>query len=454
MQMLGYSRDELLRLSAADIECRHAPEAIDAFHQESKRGVVEVQGTHRRKDDSTFPVEISLTSLMPTTPHRILAIVRDVTDRKRVEQEREEEARRKDEFLALLGHELRNPLAAIHLAVQVLSRGARGERQARMQEVIARQTATMRRLVDDLLELERITHGHIELKRECQDLAECLQRAVTAVQSKIAERKQELLLRLPAEAVQFMADGTRLDQIVGNLLSNASKYTAQRGSIELSGAREGSDVVIRCKDNGQGILPEDKQKIFQPFARGRTTGLGYGEASLGLGLALVKQLAELHRGTISVESRGAGLGSEFTVRLPLVAPPSVPAVAEEPKPARQSSGARSVVIVEDNPNVAIALKAALEQAGHSVQWFDDGPSALAGVSSLKPDALLIDIGLPGMDGYELAAKLKQHSHTKNALRIAVSGFKRRERTEAGDEFDHYFSKPVDVTALLALLDRR
>jgi PAS domain S-box-containing protein len=453
-QMLGYSRDELLQLSAADIECAHARDAIDDVHQRSKRGVVEVQGTHRRKDGSTFPVEISLTSLMPPTAHRILSIVRDITERTRLEQERAEEARRKDEFLAYLGHELRNPLAAIQLAVQVLSRGARGAHQGRMQEIIGRQTATMRRLVDDLLELERITHGHIELKQERQDLAECLQRAVAAVQSTVAGRNQELLLRLPPEAVQFMAHGTRLDQIVGNLLSNASKYTPRGGRIELSGAREGSNIIIRCKDNGQGILPEDTQKIFQAFTRGRTTGLGYGEASVGLGLALVKQLTELHGGTISVESRGAGLGSEFTVRLPLVAPPSAQAVAEEPMPSRRSAGARSVVIVEDNPNVGTALKAALEQAGHSVQWFEDGSSALAGVSSLKPDALLIDIGLPGMDGYELAAKLKQHSNTKDALRIAVSGYKRREHAEAADEFDHYFNKPVDVRALLALLDRR
>jgi nitrogen-specific signal transduction histidine kinase len=385
---------------------------------------------------------------------RLQSVVRDVTERKRLEQDRADEARQKDEFLAFLGHELRNPLAAIHLAVQVLSRGARGARQARMQEIIGRQTATMRRMVDDLLELERITHGHIELKRERQDLSECLQRAVAAVQSTVADRRQELLLRLPAEAVQFMADGTRLDQIVGNLLSNASKYTAQGGRIELSGAREGSDIIIRCKDNGQGIPLDSRQKIFEAFVRVSKAEFSHGEASVGLGLALVKQLTELHGGTISVESGGPGQGSVFTVRLPLVAPTSVQAVAEEPKPPRESPGARSIVIVEDNPHVGTALKAALEQAGHSVQWFEDGPSALAGVSMLKPAALLIDIGLPGMDGYELAARLKQHSNTKNALRIAVSGFKRREHEKADDEFDHYFSKPVDVEALLALLDRR
>ncbi len=188
--------------------------------------------------------------------------------------------------------------------------------RAKMEEVIVRQTAMMRRLVDDLLELERITRGHVELKLDRQDLAGCLQRAVEPMQSTIANRRQELLLRLPAESVQFMADGTRLDQIVGNLLANASKYTNPGGRIELSGAREGSDVIVRCKDNGRGISPEDQQKIFVPFARGRKTDESYGEASLGLGLPLAKQLTQLHGGTISVESGGMGRGSEFTVRLP------------------------------------------------------------------------------------------------------------------------------------------
>jgi nitrogen-specific signal transduction histidine kinase len=395
-----------------------------------------------------------MTSLSPDTPPRILAIVRDISERKRLEQERAEEARQKDEFLAFLGHELRNPLAAIHTAVQVLAGGATPSQRTRMEATISRQTALMRRLVDDLLELERITHGQIELKRERVDLAECLQRNIAAVQSTAADRNQELLLQPPAESVQFMADGTRLDQIVSNLLANASKYTRRGGRIELSGAREGPDVIIRCKDDGQGIPLESQQKIFEPFVRVSKATLGYGDASVGLGLALVKQLAELHGGTISVESAGAGLGSEFTVRLPMVAPPSVEAVPEEPDAACASVGAQSVVVVEDNPTVAAAFKAALEQAGHSVHLFEDGPSALAGVSSLKPDALLIDIGLPGMDGYELAARFKQHANTKNAVRIAVSGFKRRTHAGAGDEFDHFFNKPVDVKALLALLGRR
>jgi CheY-like chemotaxis protein/two-component sensor histidine kinase len=324
-----------------------------------------------------------------------------------------------------------------------------------MEEIIRQQTVMMRRLVDDLLELERITHGHIALNPERVDLAECLQRAVDAAQSAVSTRRQQLSLRLPSEPVLFRADGVRVDQIVGNLLTNASKYTEAGGRIELSGAKEGEVVVIRCKDNGQGILPEFQQKIFDPFVRERRTKLGYGDASIGLGLALVKQLTELHGGTISVESGGAGLGSEFTVRLPFVAPMSTPVALEPPVPPPASSPQRRViVVVEDNPSVGAALKAALEQAGHSVHLFGDGPSTLAAVSTLKADVFVLDIGLPGMDGCELAAKLKEQPNTAGALCIAVSGLKQYEHGVAADgNFDHYFTKPVDVPALLALFDK-
>jgi signal transduction histidine kinase len=448
--MLGYSRDELLQSFAADIESSYTAAAILEILESAKQTLMAVEGVHRRKDGTTLPVEMRLTSLAPTTPGQILAIVRDVSERTRLQQERAEEARRKDEFLALMGHELRNPLAAIHTAVHVLTGGPAPALRARMEEMIGRQTMMMRRLVDDLLELERITHGHIELKPAAINLAECLHRAVGAVQATVASRHQELVLHLPVEWVQFAADGTRLDQIVGNLLANASKYTPQGGRIELSGAIEASEVVIRCKDNGQGISPEYLQKIFEPFARGQKTELGYGEASVGLGLALVKQLTELHGGTISVESEGMGLGSVFSVRLPLVAaaPPAHFMTDKSVRPLRRS---RSVVIVEDNPSVARVLRAALEQAGHSVHLFADGPSTLAGMPGLTPDTLLIDIGLPGMDGYELAARLRQQTNLKNVRFVAVSGFGRQQHTR-DDQFDRYFTKPVEVPALLALLD--
>jgi CheY-like chemotaxis protein/anti-sigma regulatory factor (Ser/Thr protein kinase) len=245
-----------------------------------------------------------------------------------------------------------------------------------------------------------------------------------------------------------MADSIRLDQILGNLLTNASKYTKPGGRIELSGQKADDFVLIRCKDNGQGIPVQYQQKIFEPFTRGVKTELGYGEASVGLGLALVKQLTELHGGTVSIESSGTGLGSEFTLRLPLVSPATP---VETASPLRASRRTRSIVIVEDNPSVGATLQAALELAGHTVHLYTDGPSTLAGVSTFKPDVVLIDIGLPGMDGYELADKLKQQANTKDAHCIAVSGFKRRDDDRSA--FTQYLSKPVDVPVLLALLDQ-
>jgi PAS domain S-box-containing protein len=447
----GWSKEEALGKVSHTLLMTQFPEPLEhIFDVMARTGFWEGELVHTRRDGRRITVD-SRWAIQPGADagtFRILEICTDITERKMRERERAEEVRRKDEFLAFLGHELRNPLAAISTAIQVLSRGVPPAQRDRMEQIIRRQTGMMRRLVDDLLELERISHGHIELQASRVDLAECLHRAAAAVQSTIDGREQALALQLPSEPVAFMADGTRLDQIVGNLLTNASKYTPRGGRIELTGAVEGGGVIIRCRDNGQGISVEHQPKIFEMFARGSKTELGYGEASVGLGLALVKQLTELHGGSVSVSSGGAGLGSEFTVRLPLMSPPS----SEAPTPVGGvSARRRSIVIVEDNPTVGEVLQTALEVAGHSVHLFADGPSALAGVSTLTPDVLLVDIGLPGMDGYELASTLKQHPNTKDALFIAVSGFKRRDQTEARDAFAHYLTKPIDIAALLELL---
>jgi PAS domain S-box-containing protein len=379
----------------------------------------------------------------------------DITKRKQMEEEREREGQRKDEFLSLLSHELRNPLTAISFATHMLRSDVTQERRASLEETIARQVGLLERLVNDLLDLARITHGQINLKRESIDLADFLQRAAGSARPFLEERGQELVLRLPSERVWFMADGMRLEQIALNLLNNASKYTGRGGRIEFSGAREDSDVVIRCNDNGRGIPVEMQKKIFEPFTRLPLSGDSHGEASLGIGLALVRQLTELHGGWVWVESVGAGKGSQFVVRLPLV---KAPAARRPQSTALPSPGARrhlSIVIVEDNPDVAQTMTIALEQAGHKVAHFADGLSALSGLSGLKPDVALIDIGLPGMDGYELATKLRKKRNLRQTLFIAVSGFKQRVETgESRGVFDHYLVKPVNLTDLLTLLVRR
>jgi PAS domain S-box-containing protein len=381
-----------------------------------------------------------------------VASIMDITERKRMEEERAEEGRRKDEFLSLLGHELRNPLGAISNAVQLLSSGVTDEQRAFLDGMMNRQVKLMQRLLDDLLDLGRITHGYIQLKKERVELAKFLQHVSEVTQSTMVERGQELILRLPSEVVTFKADEARLEQIAINLLSNASKYTAQGGRIELSGAREGSEVVLRCKDNGRGIPRDMQQKIFEPFTRVEPFAESRGEASLGIGLALVKRLVELHGGTVAVESAGPGTGSEFSVRLPLEPAPSEQPDAPETKSSPTSLPSRSVVLVEDNSDVAGTLVVALEKAGYRVTLFADALSTLAGLSDLKPHAVLYDIGLPDMDGYKLAEKLRKERNLRDTLFIAISGFTKRPTAESADDFDHYLTKPVNISSLLNLLD--
>ena len=412
----------------------------------------------RWEEESVYPAgrrygEVAVTPLYDASgiATHLIGIVHDITERKRMEKERAEGDRLKDEFLSLLGHELRNPLAAISTGVQLLSGGVTDEERVSLNGMMDRQVKLMQRLLDDLLDLGRITHGHIQLKKERIDLAKLLQHVTGVTQSTTAERRQEMILRLPAEVVTFEADEARLEQIAINLLSNASKYTAQGGRIEFSGAREGSEVVLRCKDNGRGIPREMLQKIFEPFTRVGPLSDSRGEASLGIGLALVKRLVELHGGRISVESSGPGTGSEFLVRLPMQPTLSDQPPAPETKPAFTLRRSRSIVLVEDNSDVAGTIVVALKQAGYRVTLFADAFSALAGLSDLQPHAILLDIGLPGMDGYELAARLRKERNCRDSLFIAISGFKRRQTPEAADDFDHYFTKPVNLSSLLNVL---
>ena len=336
--------------------------------------------------------------------------------------------------------------------MQLILGGVAAERRAALDEMIGRQVAVLQRLVDDLLDLARITHGQIELRKEQIDLSKFLQKATVGARSAIAGRGQELVVRLPSRRARFMADSVRLEQIVVNLLDNASKYTDRGGRIELSGAREAFEVVIRCKDSGRGIPREMQEVIFEPFARVRAAGTST-QSGIGIGLALVKRLVGLHGGTVSVESGGPGTGSEFVVRVPLGEAECARVAPAARKPAPRERHPLSIVVVEDNPDVAQALTIALEHAGHKVNQFADGPSALAGAARLKPAAILLDIGLPGIDGYELAARLRQKRSFKNTLFVALSGFKRAETAgKPRGEFDYYFVKPVDYEKLLAILD--
>ena len=377
-------------------------------------------------------------------------------------RESEAELRRaseaKDQFLALLGHELRNPLAPIRNALEILRAGkADSTTAARMHEMMERQTTHLVRLVDDLLDVSRITRGKIELRREPVELGAAVRRAVDSHRSLLEEHGHRLRLSLPAEPIVLEADPTRLEQILFNLLSNAAKYTPGPGHIDLSVARDDGQAVVRVRDDGIGIRPEMLGRVFEPFAQADRLPERVQEG-LGVGLTLVRSLAALHGGTVSVASEGPGRGSEFVVRLPCLPPRATPARAAVEAPASARTGRRlRVLVVDDNADSAESLALLLQMAGHEVKMAHDGPSALAAARAHRPEVVLLDIGLPaGMDGYEVARRMRPEPGLERSLIVAVTGFgqeeDRRRAVHAG--FDAHLVKPVDLKQLSRLLASR
>ena len=384
-------------------------------------------------------------------------IVRDITERKRLEQELRsrlaelaENDRRKDEFLAMLAHELRNPLAAISTAVQLTAPFGDSEQSEWSMEVINRQIKHLARLIDDLLDVSRITRGKIRLRKETVDIAPILKSAVETVRSLLDERKHELTMAVTPGTLRLEADPTRLEQILSNLLSNAAKYTDNGGHIWLSADREGHDIVIRVRDTGIGLAPEKLPQIFELFVQGDRS-LARSEGGLGIGLTLVRSLTEMHGGSVTAASEGPGKGSEFTIRLSAAVRPETSAgQAEPPGPGEVHS---RVLVVDDNLDLARGLARLLKLIGHEVRMVHDGPSALEAARSFRPDVVLLDIGLPGMDGFHVARLLRAEDCGRDARIIAISGYgheeDRRRSREAG--FDHYLVKPIDYRSLVPLL---
>lgn len=367
--------------------------------------------------------------------------------------------RRKNEFLALLGHELRNPLGAMSNALQLtqaLDPAHPDYRQAR--EILKRQLSQMERLVDDLLDISRITRGVIELRQEPVDLAASMRHAADAARPSIESRQHEFHMRLPPQPLRLLADPGRLQQILANLLVNASKYTPPGGRIALSAARAGTQAVITVEDNGIGLPPEMLDRVFDMFMQAdpapRETDSG-----LGLGLTLVRKLVELHHGSIQVESAGTGKGSRFTVRLPLLADGAVAsaAVRHETGGGGYYSERRRlrVLIIDDNHDIALTLAALVRHSGHEVRVAYDGPAAIDVARNYQPEMILVDIGLPGMDGYEVARHLRAELGLSKALLAALTGYgqeeDRRRSLDAG--FDEHLVKPIRTETLALLLQR-
>ena len=360
-------------------------------------------------------------------------------------------SRAKDEFLAMLGHELRNPLSpimtALHLVKQKKARDCEHELM-----IVERQVDHLARLVDDLLDVSRIAQGKVEVKREPLSLDAIVTRAVEMASPLFEQRRHQLRIEI-APSLAVMGDGTRLAQVFANLLTNAAKYTPEGGHVTLAAAREGDDVVVRVRDDGAGIAPEMISRIFEMFVQERQT-LARSAGGLGLGLTIVRSLVQLHGGSVSVSSEGLGRGSEFIVRLPFSAATAAPRVAKStPPPAALPLGEPRVLIVDDNQDAAEMLAFALEAYGYVTRVAHDGLEALNVADEFVPELAVLDIGLPVMDGYEVARRLKQR-FPKVSL-VALTGYGQvddaRRAREAG--FDEHLVKPVDLDRLHATVTR-
>lgn len=383
------------------------------------------------------------------------ALALEVGERRAAERALRDAARGKDEFLATLAHELRNPLAPLSSAAEILARTRDGPEGAgprdRALRVIERQVAHMARLIDDLLDLSRVTHGKLELRRERVSLAAVVESALETARPLVAARRQRLELALPETPVFLRADPTRLAQVLSNVLSNATKYTEPGGWIRLEAVRDGDVVAVSIADSGIGIPAAHLEHIFTMFGQGpRAYDAVYG--GLGIGLALAKRLVELHGGTLTATSEGPERGSVFTLRLAFL-PGAEDPVSAAPVSTAPPSRPRRILVVDDNVEAALTLAELLALEGHETHVAHDGPSAVAAAGRLRPDVAILDLGLPGFDGFETARRLRARPELEGLFLLALSGWvepaDRARSREAG--FDHHVAKPVDLRTLGRLL---
>ena len=359
--------------------------------------------------------------------------------------------RRKDEFLAMLAHELRNPLAPIQTSLELMRQQPDRPVPPRILEILDRQVRHVTRLVDDLLDISRITAGKIELRKAPVRLGDVIEEAVTASRPLIESRRHTFVLRPPAgDAPVVLGDAVRLVQVIANLLNNAAKYTDDGGRIELSWGRDGDDGFVRVVDDGRGIAPELLGRVFEMFVQERVGSDGAG--GLGLGLTLVQRLVALHGGTVSATSPGPGKGSTFTMRLPVCAEAVRPTGRHEPLDAPPARALRAVV-VDDNPDLRELIADLLVGFGHEVETAADGPSGLALIRERRPDVALVDIGLPGLDGYGLARAIRDELPECPVRLVAMTGYgqenDRVRAIEAG--FDVHIVKPASAATILRAL---
>ena len=414
-----------------------------------------------RKDGQQVLVSLTVSPIRDDDGRVIGAskIARDISDRKLVEDnlrrlaaDLEKADRRKNEFLATLAHELRNPLAPLSNTLEILKRSANQDVTVRQGlDTMERQLEQLVRLVDDLLDLSRITHNRIELRKRHIELASVLRQAVLAAQPLAEAAHHTIDVVLPAEAIHLQADQVRLTQVFGNLLNNSCKYTPPRGKIRLNVSLDGEEAIVTVTDSGIGIPADKLDAIFEMFTQ-VDSSLEQSQAGLGIGLTLVKRIVELHGGTVTARSAGAGRGSTFEVRLPAIREADIVASPAEDEPQASNTTYR-ILVVDDNQDSADSLAMLMELHGHDVYIAHDGQSALDSAEQHRPDVVLLDIGLPVLNGHDVCRRIRQQPWGQTMVLIALTGWgqddDRRRSQEAG--FDGHLVKPVDHTRLLALL---
>jgi PAS domain S-box-containing protein len=408
--------------------------------------VMRAQGGPRWVSERAFPVH-----KVAGKANRIAGIVNDISERKAAELLLREADRRKDEFLAMLAHELRNPLAPIRNAVDLLEpeRAPTAEHFSTVRAIIDRQVRHLSRLVDDLLDVARITQGKITLRQETVSLAAAIDAAIETVQPALQRKRHTLTTKLSDTPVYIVGDNVRIAQVFANLLSNASKYSTEDGAIEIESTVLGDDVRVSVRDKGIGITADMLPHIFDLFVQSETS-LERSEGGLGIGLPLAKTLVELQGGRIEAFSGGAQAGSEFVVWLPLAQnPPATVQPVDTPQAAAATHGGKRVLLVDDSIDAATAMALLLEADGFDVRTAHDAHEALIVSETFAPQIVLLDIGLPGMDGYALAGEMRARQTTADALLIAVTGYgqahDRQRSKDAG--FDHHLVKPVAFTEI-------
>ena len=412
-------------------------------------------GTFRWIESSAVPVYDKVAQ--PAASFRgLVGVSMDISDLVHAEQRLRETDQRKDQFLATLAHELRNPLAPIRNAVQILRNQTPAESPLRkLQDIIERQTVQMTRMVDDLLDVSRISRGRLELRKSRISLQQVIQAAVETSRPLIERHRHQLEVALPAEPVVLEADLTRLSQVFANLLNNAAKYTEAMGHIKVAAEVRDGEVVVSVADDGAGIPQHQMADLFQLFSQGDGEDRRVG-GGLGIGLALVKQLVELHRGRVTARSAGPGQGSEFIVCLPLVAQAALPNPIDAPSPAREGAEASlRVMVVDDSEDALLTLAMLLKDNGYQVDVARDGEEALQVAGTHRPDVMLLDIGMPKLNGYEVCRRLRESDWGQKITVIALTGWGQPQdrRMTAAAGFNLHLVKPADPVKLLRLLGR-